>query len=590
MPGEPVRAHVRGRRGRDVAGLDRLLDTLLANAVCPLGGWSGAIDLALDRPDLVVVTREGDRFSASGWRVRAGGGVVTAAVVDEARGRAERARGEAERAAEERRLARVAVEEARSAAAAAVRSDDRNEGAHLSARNALGRVTNERSGMTAEIEETSRQYAELDERIERDAARLADLQAEIPVLEAARASAADQAEAARGERVRLDERIAAAASVRKAWEVRAAGLVERRRVLSERLMEVERRLTGHADERQQAAERRRRLEADAVAVERLLGVVGQAQLDLDAALGQLRDRHRLQLEAVRAGGARLESLRRERSAAEHELAAHRSRLQKIELELAEASIRRDAVVEALHRELNCDPEEALASHEPELPEGVDPATRVAQLESELAKLGPVNPLALEELSALGERHQFLEAQVEDVRKARRELQQIIRTLDEEIMVVFDSAFSDVREHFSDLVDTLFPGGTGRLSLTDPENLLETGVEVEVRPAGRNVRRLSLLSGGERSLVALAFLFAVFKSRPSPFYLMDEVEAALDDVNLHRFLGLVHEFREEAQLIIVSHQKRTMEAGDALYGVTMAPGGSSRVVSQKVPRRDGRRPA
>jgi hypothetical protein len=136
-----------------------------------------------------------------------------------------------------------------------------------------------------------------------------------------------------------------------------------------------------------------------------------------------------------------------------------------------------------------------------------------------------------------------------------------------------------------LVDTLFPGGTGRLSLTDPENLLETGVEVEVRPAGRNVRKLSLLSGGERSLVALAFLFAVFKSRPSPFYLMDEVEAALDDVNLHRFLGLVHEFREDAQLIIVSHQKRTMEAGDALYGVTMAPGGSSKVVSQKVPRRE-----
>jgi chromosome segregation protein len=585
VPGEPVRAHVRVRRGRDVPGLDRLLDTLLSHAVCPLGGWTGAIDLALDRPDLVVVTREGDRFSASGWRVRAGGGVVTAAVVDEARERAERAQGEAERAVEERRLARVAVEGTRSAAAEAVRSDDRNEGAHLSARNALGRVTNERSGMTAEIEETSRQYTELDERIERDAARVADLQAEIPVLDAARVAAADQAQAARAERVRIDERIATVATQRKAWEVRAAGLVERRRVLSERLMEVERRLTGHADERQQAAERRRRLEADAVAVERLLGVVSGAQLELDQALRELRDRHRLQIEAVRAGGERLETLRRERSAAEHELAAHRSRLQKIELELAEASIRRDAVVESLHRELNCEPEEALASPQPELPEGVDPATRVAQLEAELAKLGPVNPLALEELSALGERHQFLEAQVEDVRKARRELQQIIRTLDEEIMVVFDSAFSDVREHFSDLVDTLFPGGTGRLSLTDPENLLETGVEVEVRPAGRNVRKLSLLSGGERSLVALAFLFAVFKSRPSPFYLMDEVEAALDDVNLHRFLGLVHEFREDAQLIIVSHQKRTMEAGDALYGVTMAPGGSSKVVSQKVPRRE-----
>jgi chromosome segregation protein len=217
---------------------------------------------------------------------------------------------------------------------------------------------------------------------------------------------------------------------------------------------------------------------------------------------------------------------------------------------------------------------------------VDPAARVDQLELQLAKLGPVNPLALEELSELGERHQFLETQVEDVRTSRRELHQVIRTLDDEIMHVFASAFADVNEHFSNLVTTLFPGGTGRLSLTDAENLLDTGVEVEVRPAGRNVRRLSLLSGGERSLVALAFLFAVFRSRPSPFYLMDEVEAALDDVNLHRFLGLVHEFREEAQLIIVSHQKRTMEAGDALYGVTMAPGGSSKVVSQKVPRREG----
>jgi hypothetical protein len=220
---------------------------------------------------------------------------------------------------------------------------------------------------------------------------------------------------------------------------------------------------------------------------------------------------------------------------------------------------------------------------PELPEGVDPGTRVEQLEAELAAIGPVNPLAMEELSELGERHQFLESQVEDVRKAQRDLRQVIRTLDEEIMHVFDAAFADVNEHFSNLVTSLFPGGTGRLSLTDPENLLDTGVEVEVRPAGRNVRRLSLLSGGERSLVAMAYLFAVFRSRPSPFYLMDEVEAALDDVNLMRFLALVNEFREEAQLIIVSHQKRTMEAADALYGVTMAPGGSSKVVSQKVPR-------
>ena len=349
------------------------------------------------------------------------------------------------------------------------------------------------------------------------------------------------------------------------------------------MAEVDRRLTGHADERRQAAERRTRLEADATAVERLLTVVGTAQSELDGALAELRDRHRRQLEAVRAGGARLEELRRRRSADEHELAAVRGRLQKIELDLVEATIRRESVIEALRRELACGPDEALSAPEPELPEGSDPTTRIGELEAEIAALGPVNPLALEELSELGERHQFLETQVEDVRGARRELHHVIRTLDEEIMQVFDSAFADVNEHFSTLVTSLFPGGTGRLSLTDPENLLDTGVEVEVRPAGRNVRRLSLLSGGERSLVALAFLFAVFRSRPSPFYLMDEVEAALDDVNLQRFLGLVHEFREGAQLIIVSHQKRTMEAADALYGVTMAPGGSSKVVSQKVPR-------
>jgi len=139
----------------------------------------------------------------------------------------------------------------------------------------------------------------------------------------------------------------------------------------------------------------------------------------------------------------------------------------------------------------------------------------------------------------------------------------------------------VSAHFSALFQTLFPGGAGRLTLVDSEDLLNTGIEVDARPSGKNVRRLSLLSGGERSLTALAYLFAVFRARPSPFYLLDEVEAALDDVNLHRFIDLVHEFRDEAQLLVVTHQKRTMEAGDLLYGVTMQPGGSSRVISQRV---------
>ena len=157
---------------------------------------------------------------------------------------------------------------------------------------------------------------------------------------------------------------------------------------------------------------------------------------------------------------------------------------------------------------------------------------------------------------------------------------MIRSVDAEIQSVFAAAFADVSENFAALFTTLFPGGTGRLILTQPEDLLMTGIEVEAKPSGKNVKKLSLLSGGERSLTVLAFLFAVFRSRPSPFYVMDEVEAALDDVNLHRFLGLLAEFAD-AQLLIVSHQKRTMEAADSLIGVTMQPGGSSKVLVERI---------
>ena len=158
---------------------------------------------------------------------------------------------------------------------------------------------------------------------------------------------------------------------------------------------------------------------------------------------------------------------------------------------------------------------------------------------------------------------------------------MIAAVDTEIQNVFASAFADVSENFTQLFGLLFPGGVGKLKLTAPDDMLNTGIEVEAKPSGKNVKKLSLLSGGERSLTALAYLFAVFRSRPSPFYVMDEVEAALDDVNLHRFLGLIQEFRKDAQLIVVSHQKRTMEAGDCLLGVSMQPGGSSKVVTERI---------
>jgi chromosome segregation protein len=188
---------------------------------------------------------------------------------------------------------------------------------------------------------------------------------------------------------------------------------------------------------------------------------------------------------------------------------------------------------------------------------------------------------VEEYTALLERHEFLETQLEDVKNSRRELAKVIKAIDDEIAATFAAAFADVGGHFTELFETLFPGGKGELRLTDPDNLLDTGVDVEARPSGKNVRKLSLLSGGERSLTALGLLFAIFRSRPSPFYVLDEVEAALDDVNLRRFLDLLEEFRPEAQLIIVSHQKRTMEVADCLYGVSMKPGESSKVLSERV---------
>jgi chromosome segregation protein len=266
---------------------------------------------------------------------------------------------------------------------------------------------------------------------------------------------------------------------------------------------------------------------------------------------------------------------------EEELAGAREKANRAEIQDAETRMRLEAAVDKLRADFDCEPAAALDAAQPEVPEGTTLAGRARELERELRIMGPINPLALQEFDALEERHNFLQQQLDDVKASRRDLARVIRAVDREIVTVFETAFHDVGERFSELFQTLFPGGTGRLTLTDPDDLLNTGIEIEARPSGKHVRRLSLLSGGERALTALAYLFAVFRARPSPFYLLDEVEAALDDVNLHRFLDLVHEFREEAQLVVVTHQKRTMEAADVLYGVSMPPGGSSKVVSERI---------
>jgi chromosome segregation protein len=207
--------------------------------------------------------------------------------------------------------------------------------------------------------------------------------------------------------------------------------------------------------------------------------------------------------------------------------------------------------------------------------------RAARAERDLALLGKVNPLALEEFAALEERHQFLSTQLEDLKKTRTDLLTVVKEVDERILEVFSSAYADVAREFEIVFATLFPGGEGRLVLTDPDDMLMTGIEVEARPPGKKVKRLSLLSGGERSLTAVALLVAIFRARPSPFYVMDEVEAALDDTNLGRLLELIAALRDSSQLIVITHQKRTMEIADALYGVTMRGDGVTQVISQRL---------
>ena len=335
--------------------------------------------------------------------------------------------------------------------------------------------------------------------------------------------------------------------------------------------------TEHAEAQQRRSALAGRQHAYREVEQRLTSLLTQVEAIHD----RLRERRRRQSEAARSSGERLDALRSERAALEQESAETREKLNRAEIDEAETRMRLDNAIEKLRTDFDCEPAVALDAPQPEVPEGTTLAGRARELERELRMLGPINPLALQEHDALAERHTFLQQQLDDVKESRRELMRVIRAVDREIVSVFQTAFEDVSEHFSALFATLFPGGAGRVFLTEPDDVLNTGIEIEARPSGKNVRRLSLLSGGERSLTALAFLFAVFRARPSPFYLLDEVEAALDDVNLHRFLDLVDEFRNEAQLVIVTHQKRTMEAGDLLYGVSMPPGGSSRVVSQRV---------
>ena len=320
--------------------------------------------------------------------------------------------------------------------------------------------------------------------------------------------------------------------------------------------------------------------------------------------------------ALSRAAAERDRLSERRSQVSQEVSDARRALDRLSAELSEAtaSAHQGQIaaeqtrlrVEDLQRraleELSLEPEQLLAEFGPQMlvpmlpldPDEVDKAAAaepsayvraeqeraLAKALKDLEKLGRVNPLALEEHEALASRHKFLVDQVQDLKASKADLLRIVQDVDRLVEEAFASAFAETREQFEHVFGVLFPGGVGDLVLTDPDDMLTTGIEIEARPAGKKVKRLSLLSGGERSLAAIAFLVAIFKARPSPFYVMDEVEAALDDMNLTRLLAIFKELQETSQLIVITHQKRTMEIADALYGVTMRDGVTT-VVSQRL---------
>jgi chromosome segregation protein len=560
-----------------VGGDDRVVAALLPVLA---GAWvveelETACDLAARHPDLQFVTRGGALAGVRGYAsgVPGDGAVLRRAAADEAAA-------EAERTQDALTTARVGLHHAegeRDAAAETAAAADRAlqavTGGRAGTVTALQRSRAAAEGARRELEARRGEIDALAAQIAAQERRLADLERRGPGEQPP-----EQAEQ-RGdvEAERLDDALAAAREAETQARL-ALGAAE------QELREAQRRIGALEREAQNVehrlAERERRRAARRAALARC------------AALAVVAAELRVRSEASLAQGEReRDRLESERGARQRELGGLRARLRDAEAEREELVAQRhsDDLRSAERRQALASVRARIAAlgHDPDtLVPGADHdgdeelAAQEADLERRVRLLGAVNPLAREEFDAVSERHAFLTEQVADVRRSRRDLEEVVAAVDARIREVFGAAFTDVAEQFTRLFPRLFPGGEGRLVLTDPDDLLTTGIEVEARPAGKRVKRLSLLSGGERSLTALAVLFAIFAARPSPFYVLDEVEAALDDVNLQRFLDVLTDFAGSAQLLIVTHQKRTMEIADTLYGVTMRAG-VSRVVSQRM---------
>ncbi len=598
----PVRAAIRARLQNVV-----LVDTMeQALSLLNTPGQTTA-------QSLVAVTARGDLFNRS-W-VRGGSSDTSSAIevqsaVEATRGELQRTRAQAEQAGFDvvrlqREVATIGLEEER--ALGELHESD----AHMAAvAERLSQLGADMRAAQAEAERATRAIAAAEEAVERTDRELKQLEARLQ--NARKQSAAEDDDEPTGVDAAVADREALAEAA-----ARARGLeTEARltlRTLQERAGAVQTRVRSLADAAQEAIGARQRAATRAQVREQqatTASAVAEASEYLarwTERIGRDADRQRLALAAAQ-------------QQRDHALAQTRLRAQELGDQVREltSSVHEDEVARAEQRlriealrtraldELGIDPETLLAEFGPENPVPVlDPSAvrtdaadpektqatvpfarveqekRLRAAERKLGALGRVNPLALEEFAALEERYSYLNGQVEDLRRSKADLLGIIDEVDVRVQQVFTEAFKDTAAQFEVVFERLFPGGEGRLVLTDPDDMLTSGIEVESRPPGKRIKRLSLLSGGERSLTAVALLVAIFKARPSPFYIMDEVEAALDDTNLGRLITLFEELRDSSQLIVITHQKRTMEVADALYGVSMQGDGVTTVISQRL---------
>ncbi|MFJ1916072.1 AAA family ATPase [Streptomyces sp. NPDC088147] len=571
-----------------------------------VGTLEDAEDLVAARPSLTAVTAEGDVLGAHfahGGSAGAPSLLEVQASVDQAAAdlaelavRCEELAGAQRRATERRAECAALVEELGERRRAADREKSAVSGQ-------LGRLSGQARAAAGEAERTTAAAAKAQEALERatdEAEELAErllVAEEAPVQEEPDTSVRDRlaADGANARQTEMEARLQV-----RTHEERVKGLAGRADAL-------DRGARAEREARARAEQRRARLRHEA----HVAGAVAAGARQLLA---------HVEVSVVRAEAERV-AAEAAKAARERELAAERNqgRDLKAELDKLTDSVHRGEVLGAEKRmrieqleakaleELGVEPAGLIAEYGPDqlvppsppaegeqLPE--DPADprnqprpyvraeqekRLKAAERAHQQLGKVNPLALEEFAALEERHKFLSEQLEDLKKTRADLLLVVKEVDERVEQVFTEAYRDTAEQFEGVFSRLFPGGEGRLILTDPENMLTTGVDVEARPPGKKVKRLSLLSGGERSLTAVALLVSIFKARPSPFYVMDEVEAALDDTNLQRLIRIMQELQESSQLIVITHQKRTMEVADALYGVSMQGDGVSKVISQRL---------